>query len=189
MNANGAEPKQLTKEEFRLLNQPSWSPDGRYIVAKKHFTTTRSLGTGEVWLYHVDGGTGVQLVKRVNEKHQKELGEPTFAPDGRHIYYTRNVTPGGVFQYAQDSNRALFAIERYELETGESHQVTGGNGGAVRPNPSPDGKYLAFVRRERAKSKLFVRDLANGNERKLLDLPDQDMQETWAVTGGLSNMD
>jgi tricorn protease-like protein len=74
MRADGSDKKQLTKEDFRLLNQPSWSPDGRYIVAKKHFTTTRSLGTGEVWLYHVDGGTGVQLVKRVNEKHQKELG-------------------------------------------------------------------------------------------------------------------
>lgn len=189
MNADGSNKKQLTKEDFRLLNQPSWSPDGRYIVAKKHFTTTRSLGTGEVWLYHVDGGSGVQLVKRVNEKWQKELGEPTFAPDGRHIYFTRNVTPGGVFQYAQDSNRALFAIERYELDTGETLRVTGGNGGAVRPNPSPDGKYLAFVRRVRAKSKLFVRDLASGNERKLLDLPDQDMQETWAVTGVYPNMD
>ena len=189
MAADGSAKKQLTKEDFRLLNQPSWSPDGRYIVAKKHFTTTRSLGTGEVWLYHVDGGSGVQLVKRVNEKHQKELGEPTYAPDGRHIYFTRNITPGGTFQYAQDSNRALFAIERYELETGETHRVTAGNGGAVRPNPSPDGRYLAFVRRERAKSKLYVRDLASGNERKLYDLPDQDMQETWAVTGVYPNMD
>jgi imidazolonepropionase-like amidohydrolase/Tol biopolymer transport system component len=189
MAADGSDAKQLTKEDFRLLNQPSWSPDGRYIVAKKHFTTTRSLGTGEVWLYHVEGGTGVQLVKRADEKLQKELGEPTFAPDGKHIYFTRNITPGGVFQYAQDSNRSLFAIERYELETGETHRVTAGNGGAVRPNPSPDGKYLAFVRRERAKSKLYVRDLASGNERKLLDLPDQDMQETWAVTGVYPNMD
>jgi imidazolonepropionase-like amidohydrolase/Tol biopolymer transport system component len=189
MAADGSDAKQLTKEDFRLLNQPSWSPDGRYIVAKKHFTTTRSLGTGEVWLYHVNGGTGVQLVKRADEKLQKELGEPTFAPDGKHIYFTRNITSGGVFEYAQDSNRALFAIERYELETGETHRVTAGNGGAVRPNPSPDGKYLAFVRRERAKSKLYVRDLASGNERKLLDLPDQDMQETWAVTGVYPNMD
>jgi imidazolonepropionase-like amidohydrolase/Tol biopolymer transport system component len=189
MAADGSAKKQLTKEEFRLLNQPSWSPDGRYIVAKKHFTTTRSLGTGEVWLYHVDGGTGVQLVKRVDEKFQKELGEPTFAPDGKHIYFTRNITPGGTFQYAQDSNRSLFAIERYELDSGETRRVTAGLGGAVRPNPSPDGKYLAFVRRERAKSKLFVRDLANGNERKLLDLPDQDLQETWAVTGVYPNMD
>ena len=85
--------------------------------------------------------------------------------------------------------RIRTAPERYELETGETHRVTAGNGGAVRPNPSPDGKYLAFVRRERAKSKLFVRDLASGNERKLYDLPDQDMQETWAVTGVYPNMD
>ncbi len=189
MRADGSDRKQLTKEEFRLLNQPSWSPDGRYIVAKKHFTTARSLGTGEVWLYHVDGGTGVALVERPNEKHQKELGEPTFSADGRNVYFTRNITPGGTFQYAQDSNGELFAIERYELDTGETHRVTAGNGGAVRPTPSPDGRYLAFVRRERAKSKLFVRDLATGNERKIYDDLDQDMQETWAVTGVYPNMD
>jgi imidazolonepropionase-like amidohydrolase/Tol biopolymer transport system component len=189
MNADGSNKKQLTKEDFRLLNQPSWSPDGRYIVAKKHFTTARSLGTGEVWLYHVDGGAGVLLVKRPNEKHQKELGEPTYAPDGKSVYFTRNITPGGTFQYAQDSNQELFAIERYELDTGETHRVTAGAGGAVRPTPSPDGKYLAFVRRERAKSKLYVRELASGNEWKVYDNLDQDMQETWAVTGVYPNMD
>ncbi|MDQ3247335.1 MAG: amidohydrolase family protein [Pseudomonadota bacterium] len=189
MNADGSNRRQLTKEDFRLLNQPSWSPDGRYIVAKKHFTTARSLGTGEVWLYHVDGGGGVLLVKRPDEKFQKELGEPTFAPDGKSVFFTRNITPGGTFQYAQDTNREVFAIERYELESGETHRVTAGPGGAVRPTPSPDGKYLAFVRRERAKSKLFVRDLATGNERKIYDALDQDMQETWAVTGVYPNMD
>ncbi|PIW55471.1 MAG: amidohydrolase, partial [Sphingomonadales bacterium CG12_big_fil_rev_8_21_14_0_65_65_10] len=56
MNADGSDKKQLTKESFRLLNQPNWSPDGRFIIAKKHFTTGRSAGTGEVWLYHVSGG-------------------------------------------------------------------------------------------------------------------------------------
>ena len=189
MNADGTGKRQLTEESFRLLNQPSWSPDGRYIVAKKHFTTTRSLGTGEVWLYHVDGGKGVLLVKRPDEKYQKELGEPTFSADGKSVFFTRNVTPGGTFQYAQDSHGSLFAIDRYELESAETHRVTAGNGGAVRPTPSPDGKYLAFVRREAAKSKLFVRELSSGNEWKVYDDLDQDMQETWAVTGVYPNMD
>ncbi|WP_375183054.1 glycosyltransferase, partial [Marinobacter sp.] len=34
-----------------------------------------------------------------------------------------------------------------------------GPGGAVRPTPSPDGKYLAFVRRVRNQSTLFLKDL------------------------------
>jgi imidazolonepropionase-like amidohydrolase/Tol biopolymer transport system component len=188
MNADGSDKRPLTKEDFRLLNQPSWSPDGRFIVAKKHFTTGRSLGTGEVWLYHVSGGGGVPLVKRPNEQHQKELGEPIYAPDGKAIYFTRNITPGPVFQYAQNSNTDLFDIERYDLDTGEVTTAVSGVGGSVRPTPSPDGKKIAFVRRERARSKLYVKDLVSGEERKVYDALDQDVQETWAVTGVYPNM-
>lgn len=188
MNADGSDKRQLTKEDFRLLNQPSWSPDGRFIVAKKHFTTGRSLGTGEVWAYHVSGGSGVALVKKPNEAHQKELGEPIYAPDGKHVYYVRNTTSGPIFQYAQDSNTQLFAIERYDMETGEIETIAAGPGGAVRPAPSPDGRKLAFVRRERAKSKLYVKDLVTGEERKIHDALDQDVQETWAVHGVYPNM-
>ena len=183
MNADGSDKRQVTKEDFRLLNQPTWSADGRFIAAKKHFTTGRSLGTGEVWLYHVSGGGGVPLVKRSGETLQKELGEPTFAHDGKSILYTRNITPGPTFEYAQDSNTDLFNIERYDLETGEVSTVASGPGGSVRPTPSPDGAKIAFVRRERTRSKLYVKDLASGVERKLYDALDQDVQETWAVTG------
>ena len=188
MNVDGSDKRQLTKEDFRLLNQPSWSPDGRFIIAKKHFTTQRSLGTGEVWIYHVSGGGGVQLVKRASEQLQKELGEPIYAPDGKSLYYTRNVTPGPIFIYAQDSNTDLFDIERYDLDTGEVTTVVSGVGGSVRPTPSPDGKKIAFVRRERTKSKLYVKDLASGEERKIYDALDQDVQETWAITGVYPNM-
>jgi Tol biopolymer transport system component len=45
------------------------------------------------------------------------------------------------------------------------------------------------VRRERAKSKLYVKDLRSGEERKIYDDLDQDMQETWAVQGLYPNMD
>lgn len=189
MNIDGSDKRQVTKEDFRLLNQPSWSPDGRFIIGKKHFSTSRSLGTGEVWLYHVSGGNGVALVKKPNEQHQKELGEPIYAPDGKHIYFTRNTTPGPIFQYAQDSNGQLFDIERYDLETGEVESIVSGAGGSVRPSPSPDGKKIAFVRREQTRSKLYVKDLATGEERKVYDALDQDVQETWAVSGVYPNMD
>lgn len=189
MNADGSDKRQVTKEDFRLLNQPSWSPDGRFIAAKKHFTTERSAGTGEIWLYHVSGGGGVQVVERANERLQKELGEPIFAPDGSALYYTRNTTPGNVFEYAQDSQTGIFAIERHDLATGEVTTAVGGYGGAVRPTPSPDGKTIAFVRRDKDQTQLWVKDLATGREKMIYGKLDLDVQETWAVTGVYPNMD
>ena len=189
MNADGSDRRQVTEETFRLLNNPSWSPDGKFIAARKHFTTSRSLGTGEIWLYHVTGGGGVQLVEKPSDEHQKELGEPAFSPDGRYVYYSQNVTPGGTFIYAQDSNTDLFNIKRYDMETGEIDTAVSGHGGSVRPEPSPDGRYLAFVRRERAKSRLYLKDLRSGETFKIHDALDQDMQETWGVQGMYPNMD
>src|SRR3546814_10059859 len=37
-------------------------------------------------------------------------------------------------------------------------------------------------------SKLYVKDLASGVEKKIYDALDQDVQETWAVTGVYPNM-
>lgn len=189
MNADGTDKRQVTKEDFRLVNQPAWSPDGRFIAAKKHYTTERSAGTGEVWLYHVSGGGGVQVVERANERLQKELGEPVFAPDGSAIYYTRNTTPGNTFEYAQDSQAGIFAIEKHDLATGEVTTAVSGYGGAVRPAPSPDGKDIAFVRRDKDQTQLWVKDLASGRERMIYGKLDLDVQETWAVTGVYPNMD
>ena len=62
MDRNGGAMRQITKEDFRLLNQADWTPDGNYLVARKHFTSSRSLGAGEMWLYHrAGGGAGVQM--------------------------------------------------------------------------------------------------------------------------------
>ena len=129
------------------------------------------------------------LVERPNPQHQKELGEPAYSPDGSAIYFSRNTTPGPIFEYAQDSNRQVFAIERYDIATGERTQVAGGPGGAVRPTPSPDGRWLAFVHRVGGRSRLYVKDLRSGEERQVYDDLDQDLQETWAVHGVYPNMD
>ncbi|MBI4890591.1 MAG: PD40 domain-containing protein [Acidobacteria bacterium] len=181
MNRDGSNASQVSKEEFRLLNSPAWSPDGQFIAAHKHFTGTRSLGSGEVWLYHVTGGSGVQMTKKPND--QKDVGEPVFSPDGRYIYFSQDTTPGGAFQYNKDPYAGIYTIRRLDRTTGEIENVTGGPGGAVRPTPAHDGKRLAFVRRVRLRTVLFVRDLQSGAERAVFDGLERDMQETWAIHG------
>ncbi len=181
MNRDGSNAAALTTEDFRLLNNPVWSPDGRYIAARKHFTGTRSLGSGEIWLYHVDGGKGVQLNDKPN--WQKDLGEPAFSPDGRYLYFSQDTTAGNTFQYNKDSNKQIFEIKRLDRETGDIEAFVSGPGGAVRPTPSPDGRYLAFVRRVRFQSTLFLKDLKTGGEFPLWNELERDMQEAWSVHG------
>ncbi|MDQ3282819.1 MAG: amidohydrolase family protein [Acidobacteriota bacterium] len=186
MNRDGSNAKQVTKESFRLLNEPAWTPDSDYLVGRKHFTSERSAGAGEMWLYHRSGGDGLQLTKKRTE--QKDTGEPVFSPDGRYLYFSDDVTPGQIFEYSKDPNGQIYVIQRLDRETGNIERFVTGPGGSVRPTPSPDGKSLAFIRRVRYKSTLFIRDLASGRETPIFDGLDRDMMETWAIHGVYPNM-
>lgn len=181
MEADGSNPTAVTKETFRLLNSPAWSPDGNYLVARKHFTGTRSLGAGEVWMYHKTGGDGMMLTKRPNE--QKDLGEPAFSPDGKYVYFSQDATLGKTFHYSKDSEKGIYKIKRLDRETGEIDVILSGRGGAIRPTPSPDGKKLAYISREDFQSTLFIYDLETGKKTAVYDKLDRDMQETWAIHG------
>jgi imidazolonepropionase-like amidohydrolase/Tol biopolymer transport system component len=185
MNADGSNRHSVTKETFRLLNNASWTPDGQYLVARKHFTGTRSLGAGEMWLYHKTGGEGVQLTKRKND--QQDAGEPIVSPDGNYVYWSEDVTPGPTFQYNKDPYAGIYAIKRLDRETGEIETVTGGTGGACRPQLSPDGKLMAFVKRSRLKSVLYLRNLETAEEWPVYDDLSHDQQETWAIFGTYPN--
>ncbi|HYU31351.1 MAG TPA: amidohydrolase family protein [Thermoanaerobaculia bacterium] len=181
MDRDGQNPRQVTKESFRLLNSPAWTPDGEYIAARKHYTATRSLGAGEIWLYHRSGGDGLQMVKKAND--QKDLGEPAFSPDGRYLYYSQDVTPGAVFEYSKDPNSEIYVIQRLDRQSGDTERYVTGPGGSIRPTPSPDGKRIAFLRQVRAKTVLYLMDVASGEEWPVYDGLDRDMQVTWAVHG------
>ena len=74
------------------------------------------------------------------------------------------------------------------VEGGDAKPLTTGMAWDYQAQYSPDGKQIAFVRRERTRSKLYVKDLESGAERKIYDALDQDVQETWAVTGVYPNM-
>lgn len=185
MNADGSDAQQITNESFRLLNNAVWTPDGQYVVARKHFTSERSLGAGEMWMYHIGGGEGVQLTKRKND--QQDVGEPWVSPDGRYVYFSEDMAPGGNFQYNKDPNSQIYIIRRYDREEGKVENVIQGPGGAIRPQISPDGKKLAFVRRVRTKSVLYIHDLATGIQTPVYDQLSKDQQEVWAIFGVYPN--
>jgi imidazolonepropionase-like amidohydrolase/Tol biopolymer transport system component len=185
MNVDGSGARAVTKEDFRLLNNPAWHPSGKYLLARKHYTGTRSAGSGEIWLYHVDGDAAKNKGVQLNEKPnwQKDLGEPAISPDGKYLYYSQDTTPGRVFEYNKNSNGEIYKIFRQDLSDGSVEPFVTGPGGAVRPTPSPDGKYLAFVRRVRNQSTLFLKDLQTGVERPAWSGLSRDLQEIWAMWG------
>ena len=185
MDVDGNNAKQITKEDFRLLNNAVWTPDGHSLIARKHFTSQRSLGAGELWQYHITGGSGLQLTKRKND--QQDVNEPSISPDGKYMYYCEDVYPGGFFQYNKDPNSQIYEVKRYDFETGETTDVTGGPGSASRPTVSPDGKKLAFVKRVRTKSVLFIHDLETGQEWPIYDALNKDQMEAWAIFGTYPN--
>lgn len=180
MNADGSNPQQITKEDFRLLNNGVWLSN-EYIVARKHFTSGRSLGAGELWQYHITGGAGLQLTERKND--QQDVNEPSPSPDGKYIYYSEDMYGGGFFQYNKDPNSQIFVIKRYDRETGKSEDVIGGVGGACRPQVSHDGKKLAYIRRVRTQTWLCLYDLETGLTTDLYGELSKDQQEAWTIFG------
>lgn len=187
MDADGGNARQLTKESFRLLNNADWMPDGQYFVARKHFTSERSLGAGEMWLYHISGGEGLQLTERKND--QQDVNEPSVSPDGRYVYFSEDMYPGGYFQYNKDPNSQIYVIRQYDRGKGEVKNLIAGPGGACRPQVSHDGKKLAFVRRIRAESVLFIHDLETGQNFPLFSKLSKDQQEAWAIFGVYTGFD
>lgn len=185
MNRDGSGKRQITKENFRLLNNATWMPNSEYIVARKHFTGTRSLGAGEMWMYNINGGDGVQLTKRKND--QQDSGEPNISPNGKFLYYSEDVTPGPTFEYSKDPNGTIYAIKQLDLSTGKTTDLIRQQGGAARPQISPDGKLMAFVKRVRLKSVLYIQNLQTGEESPVFDDLSKDQQETWAIFGVYPN--
>ncbi|MFL5762825.1 MAG: amidohydrolase family protein [Bacteroidia bacterium] len=181
MNADGTNAKQVTNENFRLLNNAVWTPDGQYLIARKHFTSTRSMGAGEMWMYHISGGEGIELTIKKNA--QQDAGEPCASADGKYLYYSEDMYPGGMFLYNKNPNAQIYVIKRYDRTTGETEVITGGPGGAVRPQISKDGKTLAFVRRVHEASVLYLRNMETGEEWPVYDKLSKDQQEAWAIFG------
>ena len=181
MDTEGKNAKQVSRERRWFINSPAWSADGSYIFARRHFVAQRSLGAGEIWMFHASGSEGLQVTEK--NGFQKDAGEPAVSPDGRYLYYSKDVTPGQQFEYNKDPNGTIYAIVRRDLNSGRERTVVSVQGGSVTPRVSPDGKWLAYVRRVRLQSKLYIRELETGRDRAVFDHLDKDLQEAWAIHG------
>jgi imidazolonepropionase-like amidohydrolase/Tol biopolymer transport system component len=181
MDPEGGSAKQVSREKRWFINSPAWSSDGNYIFARRHFVSTRSLGAGEIWMFHASGSDGLQVTEK--NGFQKDAGEPSVSPDGRYLYFSKDITPGQTFEYNKDPNGTIYAIVRRDLNSGRERQAVSVQGGSVTPRVSPDGRSLAYVRRVRTQSKLYVRDLDTGRDRPVFDRLDKDLQEAWAIHG------
>jgi Tol biopolymer transport system component/imidazolonepropionase-like amidohydrolase len=177
VDADGGNARALTTLDDSFPTAPAWMPDGEYIVAKRHVRSTRSLGGGEIWLFHIRGGGGVKLKDKAS--FTSDQNEPCPSRDGRWVYFSWT-TP---FDYNKNPHGGIFQVSRVDRQTGDVEPVTTGPGGAIRPTVSPDGKTLAFLRRVGEKTVLVLRDLATGAERHAFDGLDRDQMETWTVHG------
>jgi Tol biopolymer transport system component/imidazolonepropionase-like amidohydrolase len=177
MDADGGNPRALTTLDDSFPTAPAWMPDGQYVVAKRHVRSTRSLGGGEIWLFHVRGGSGVKLKDKTS--FTSDQNEPYPSKDGRWVYFSWT----GPFDYNKDPHDGIFQVSRVDRTTGDVEPVTTAPGGAVRPTVSPDGRSLAYVKRAGTATVLVVRDLETGAERQVFDSLDHDQMETWTVHG------
>jgi Tol biopolymer transport system component/imidazolonepropionase-like amidohydrolase len=169
MRRDGSEATQLTRETRDLMTEPTWHPDGRRIVARKNVSTQTAYMLGELWMFDPRGGSGVRLVKET-----KDATEPRFSPDGRFLYYSQDVTgPTVVFRNPGENG---IVVRRLTLDGGEKTDVVRGYGGALAPQIARDGRQLAFVRRVRERSVLFVADLDTGTQRPVYGDLSQDNQ-------------
>ena len=180
MNANGTGAHALTREDARTFISPTWTPDGKYVLVSRNGT-----GAGyNLFMYHRDGGTGLQLTTSPpttpvpgagggNAGPSNYVGA-AFGSDPRYIYSAVRTAPGG--GYNQTSLNWQIAV--YDRRTGKTFVRTQAVGSGMRPELSADGKWLVYATRRDSLTALKLRDLATGDERWLAPNVQRDDQES-----------
>ncbi|MBX9601588.1 MAG: amidohydrolase family protein [Bryobacteraceae bacterium] len=175
--ADGSNPKQLSKEEQANFLSPAWSRDGQYVLVSK---STPASGAQEIWMYHVDGGAGIQYTKSKErpdtprDQMRNHMG-PVMSPDGKHVYFAERRN-----NFTYNATFPLWQVVRKNVLTGEQDTVTNAAGSGMKPLLSPDGKTLVFATRLDNETGLRIRDLTTGEESWLKYPVQRDEQESVA---------
>ena len=178
ISLDGSDTTQVTTGGANRTESPDWAPGGDYVVSSKG--GFRGGGLPKLWLHHVDGGAGVQLISEPD--NLKTLGA-AFDPSGRYIWHARRT---GDWTYNAQMPQYQLAV--YDRETGETYTRTSRYGSGVRPTPSPDGRWLVYGTRHDDRTGLLIRNLESGDERWLAYPVQHDDQESRATLDVLPGM-
>ncbi|TDF34880.1 amidohydrolase [Alteromonadaceae bacterium M269] len=174
---DGSEPKKLSSLASGQLMSPEWSADGQYVFTSQ---LTRGLGANEIWMYHKDGGKGIQITKSrpksdTPRDQQNNSQGVSASTDGNYLYYA---TRQGGFQY--NMTNFPWRVVRRDLREGTTDTIVTAQGGALRPRISPDGNILVYGTRYEAETGFRVRNIETGEDRWLAYPVTHDDQESRA---------
>lgn len=177
LNLDDKEKKQITKGNDNRYQGPEWTPDGKYMIASRQ----GGDGSHKIWLYHVDGGSGVAMVK---EPNSLRMLEGAFSDDDQYVWFSER---NGSWTY--NAPMPQYQISKYDRQSGEMIEQSSRYGSAFRPTPSSDGKWLVYATRHETETGLILRDLTTGDESWLaypIQHDDQESRATRDVLPGFS---
>ncbi len=168
----------MTKDKQSLFISPSWTSDGEYVLASRQ--PQLPWGAFELWMYHVKGGSGVQVTKGktkpdpTGDDYVHALGAID-SRDGKYLYYTKR---NKLFNAYNNLKFPLSQITRRDRVTGDEDTITSAPGSAFRPLLSPDQTRLVYGTRVDNQTGLRIRDMNTGEERWLKLPVQRDEQES-----------
>ena len=161
---DGSRARALSRTERFTYVSPTWAPDGKAVLVSRN-NALRNGGAFDLYLYHLDGGSGQRLTGTTPAA--APAGPPAPGAGGANSFFgARFSAPRTVWYSTSGQTAQLFTLD---LETGQRIRRTNARAGAVRPIPSPDGRWLVYTTRHNDVTALRLRDLTTGDERWLLD--------------------
>jgi Tol biopolymer transport system component/imidazolonepropionase-like amidohydrolase len=176
VKADGSGARRITKEVDNALSSPVWSPDGQYLVVRRfgpYPSAENYLTNVPLWMYHVNGGNGVQIFPTSATRKTTNTGA-AFSPDGRTLYLGSH---GGGYT---GENLGAYQILSFDRQTGAERALTATAGGGIRPIVSPDGKWLVYATRGGTRTALRIRDLVTHEDQWLVGETQRDDAEGYA---------
>ncbi|MEO7966576.1 MAG: amidohydrolase, partial [Gemmatimonadaceae bacterium] len=150
LSLDGKDTTQVTKGNDMEYVSPEWMPDGKYIVSSRGGT----FGNAKLWMFHVDGGNGVQLTSTPTAPPQLKMSGAAFGKDPRYMWFAARQ---GDWSY--NAIGPQYQLYVWDKETGRTSQMSTRFGSAFRPALSSDGKYLVYATRFETKTGLRIRNL------------------------------